>query len=171
MIVCNHITFADALLVSASSRRPIRFIMEAAIFRAPVIRIVARGMKAIPIASSREEPEIYESAFRRIAAQLRAGELVCIFPEGRLTPDGELGEFRPGLKRILAETPVPVIPMALCGLWGSMFSRHSKRVWQRLPRKLRSRVFIRVGEPVPPADADPARLRERVRALRSGYPT
>jgi 1-acyl-sn-glycerol-3-phosphate acyltransferase len=170
LIVCNHISFVDALLVSASSRRPIRFIMEAAIFRVPVIQTIASGMKAIPIASSREEPEVYERAFARVAEQLRAGELVCIFPEGRLTEDGELGEFRPGLLRILSETPVPVVPMAVCGLWGSMFSRQSKSVWRRLPRKLWSRIYVRVGEPVEPIDATPGRLREIVLALRAGLP-
>jgi 1-acyl-sn-glycerol-3-phosphate acyltransferase len=175
LIVCNHVSFVDALVISAACRRPIRFIMENAIFRAPVIRTLATGMKAIPIASAKEDPVVYERAFELAAAALRDGELVCIFPEGRLTADGEIGAFRPGITRILAANPVPVIPMAIVGLWGSMFSRQFRKLWQRLPRKLWHRVIVNVGSVVAPgmvAPGDtapgavaPERLRESVCAL------
>jgi 1-acyl-sn-glycerol-3-phosphate acyltransferase len=165
LIVCNHVSFVDALLISAACRRPVRFIMDNAIFHAPLVSILARGMKAIPITSSRDNPAIYEAAFEAAAAELRGGEMVCIFPEGKLTADGTIGEFRPGLMRILSETPVPVIPIALHGLWGSMFSRFGVKVWQRLPRKLWQRIAVNVGSPVPPDQAQPEDLRERVLAL------
>jgi len=165
LIVCNHVSFVDALAISAACRRPMRFIMDNAIFNAPVIKILAKGMKAIPIASARSDPQVFEQAFEAAAAALRDGELVCIFPEGRLTPDGEIHDFRPGLTRILNETPVPVFPMALAGLWGSMFSRQGKKLWQRLPKKLWHRVIVNVGAMLDPAEADPAELRERVMAL------
>jgi len=90
---------------------------------------------------------------------------VCIFPEGRLTRDGEIASFRAGLTRIVTETPVPVIPMAITGLWGSLFSRRTPKIWQRLPRKLWHRVVVTVGEPVAPQNAEPEALRERVCAL------
>jgi len=90
---------------------------------------------------------------------------VCIFPEGRLTRDGEIAAFRAGLTRIVTETPVPVIPMAIAGLWGSMFSRRTPKIWQRLPRKLWHRVVVNVGDPVAPENAVPQALRERVCAL------
>ncbi len=165
LLVCNHVSFVDALVISAACRRPIRFIMDEAIFRAPIIRTLASGMKAIPIASAREDVTILERAFDLIAAALRDGELVCIFPEGRLTSDGEIAAFRGGLVRILAETPVPVMPMAIAGLWGSMFSRRTPKIWQRLPRKLWHRVVVNVAEPVAPENAVPEQLRERVCAL------
>jgi len=165
LIVCNHVSFVDALAISAACRRPMRFIMDNAIFNAPVIKTLAKGMKAIPIASARSDPQVFEQAFEAAAAALRDGELVCIFPEGRLTPDGEIHDFRPGLTRILNETPVPVFPMALAGLWGSMFSRQGKKLWQRLPKKLWHRVIVNVGAMLDPAEADPAELRERVMAL------
>jgi 1-acyl-sn-glycerol-3-phosphate acyltransferase len=165
LIVCNHVSFVDALAISAACRRPMRFIMDNAIFNAPIIKTLAKGMKAIPIASAKSDPQVFEQAFVAAATALRDGELVCIFPEGRLTPDGDIHDFRPGLTRILNETPVPVIPMALAGLWGSMFSRHGKKLWQRLPRKLWHRVIVNVGATLKPAEAQPAELRERVMAL------
>jgi 1-acyl-sn-glycerol-3-phosphate acyltransferase len=165
LLVCNHVSFVDALVISAACRRPIRFIMDEAIFNALIVRTLATGMKAIPIASAKDDASILERAFELSAAALRDGELVCIFPEGRLTPDGHIGPFRQGLTRILDETPVPVIPMAIAGLWGSMFSRRARKIWQRLPRKLWHRVVVRVGEPVAPAEAEPEVLRERVLAL------
>jgi 1-acyl-sn-glycerol-3-phosphate acyltransferase len=165
LLVCNHVSFVDALVISAACRRPIRFIMDEAIFRAPIVRTLATGMKAIPIASAKEDPTILERAFEMTAAALRDGELVCIFPEGRLTRDGQIAAFRAGLTRILAETPVPVIPMAIAGLWGSMFSRRTPKIWQRLPRKLWHRVVVDVGEPAAPENAAPEKLRERVCGL------
>lgn len=165
LIVCNHVSFVDALVISASCRRPIRFIMDSAIFNAPLIKTLARGMKAIPIAPSKEDPAVYAAAFEAAAAALRDGELVCIFPEGRLTRDGEIAEFRPGLVRILQETPVPVIPIALKGLWGSMFSRYRRELWQRLPRKLWHKVVVNVGAQVDPASVVPEALRSEVLKL------
>jgi 1-acyl-sn-glycerol-3-phosphate acyltransferase len=167
LLVCNHVSFADALVISAACPRPIRFVMESAIFAAPVIHVLARGMKAVPIASRREDPEVYERAFQIVAQELRSGQLVCIFPEGRLTTDGEVGEFRPGLMRILAETPVPVVPMALSGLYDSVFSRRPGRFWGLLLKSLSGHIGIAIGEPVPPAVVTPELLRERVLALRS----
>jgi 1-acyl-sn-glycerol-3-phosphate acyltransferase len=166
LLICNHVSFVDPIVISAACRRPVRFIMEASIFRIPVLNAVFRGMKAIPVAPAKEDPEVYERAFAVVAEELRAGELVCIFPEGRLTADGEVREFRAGMLRILQETPVPVIPMALSNLWGSMFSRYSKQFWRRLPRRYLARITLAVGEPIPPEQATLALLRERVLALR-----
>jgi 1-acyl-sn-glycerol-3-phosphate acyltransferase len=156
------------LVISAACRRPIRFIMENAIFHAPIIRTLATGMKAIPITSAKDDAVVYERAFELAAAALRDGELLCIFPEGRLTADGEIAAFRPGFARILAANPVPVIPIAIVGLWGSMFSRQFRKLWQRLPRKLWHRVIVNVGSVVAPDGATPERLRESVGALYLG---
>lgn len=166
LLVCNHVGYVDALVISAACRRPIRFIMEAGIFRIPVLSGIFRGMKAIPVASAKEDPETYRRAFEIVASELRDGNLVCIFPEGRLTADGEIGQFRPGMMRILQETSVPVVPVALSGLWDSMFSRKEKSVWRRLPRGLWPKIALRVGAPVEPAAASPELLRGRVLELR-----
>ena len=163
LLVCNHVSFVDALLIAGSVRRPIRFVMYYKIFRLPVLNFIFRTAGAIPIAGRNEDIQIYEKAFTRIAHYLKEGELVCIFPEGKLTADGEMNEFRGGVTRILEETPVPVIPMALQGLWGSFFSRDPNmgffhRIW--------SRVVLVAGEAV---DAPtPARLQEVVGGLRGG---
>lgn len=170
LLVCNHVSFVDALVISAACRRPIRFVMESAIFAAPLINVLARGMKAVPIASAKEDREVYERAFATVAMELAAGQLVCIFPEGRLTSDGAIAPFRPGLMRILAQTPVPVVPLALSGLWGSLFSRRARSVWGRLPRKLLARVRIAAGTPVAAQDANPEMLHERVAGLCTDTP-
>lgn len=166
LLICNHVGFVDAIVISAACRRPVRFIMENAIFRIPLLGTIFRGMKAIPVAPAKESPEVYERAFALVAKELRDGNLVCIFPEGRLTADGEIGPFRAGMMRILEETPVPVVPMALSGLWDSMFSRKYGSVWNRWPRRFWARITLRVGEPIDPATADVDSLRQRVAALR-----
>ena len=170
LLVCNHVGFVDAIVISAACRRPIRFIMESSIFRIPVLSTIFKGMKAIPVAPARENPQVYERAFQIVAEELRAGHLVCIFPEGRLTADGEIAAFRPGMMRILKDSPVPVVPMALGGLWNSMFSRKYGALWKRWPRRLWARIALRVGEPVNPANVDVESLRQHVAALRGQNP-
>jgi hypothetical protein len=166
LLICNHVSFVDPIVISAACPRPIRFIMEASIFRIPVLNGVFRGMKAIPVAPAKEDPEVYERAFETVARELRDGQLVCIFPEGRLTRDGEIAEFRAGMMRILRETPVPVIPLALSNLWGSMFSRFSRPVWKRLPRRYLAKITLAAGEPIAPGNANLDTLRNAVVALR-----
>jgi 1-acyl-sn-glycerol-3-phosphate acyltransferase len=124
LLVCNHQSLAGALIITAACRPPIRFVMYYAIFNVPVLSFIFRAMKAIPIAGAKEAPDVLERAYDDIAAALADGQLVCIFPEGPLTRDGELGPFRPGVSGILERTPVAVIPMALPGLWRSIFSRN-----------------------------------------------
>jgi 1-acyl-sn-glycerol-3-phosphate acyltransferase len=166
LLICNHVSFVDPIVIAAAIRRPVRFIMEASIFRIPLLNLVFRGMKAIPVAPAKEDPETYERAFETVARELRDGQLVCIFPEGRLTTDGEIREFRAGMLRILKETPVPVVPMAVSNLWGSMFSRYSRALVKRLPRRYLARITLAVGDPVPPENATLENLRAQVAALR-----
>ena len=167
LLICNHVSFVDPIVISAACRRPVRFIMEASIFRIPFLNLIFRGMKAIPVAPAKDDPAVYERAFNVVAQELRDGQLVCIFPEGRLTRDGEVAEFRAGMMRILKETPVPVIPMAVSNLWGSMFSRFGRSMWQRLPRRYLAKITLRVGDPIAPESADVVGMREHVIALRS----
>jgi 1-acyl-sn-glycerol-3-phosphate acyltransferase len=141
--------------------------MDHRIYRTPLISFVFLHMHAIPIAPAREDPAMMEAAFEEVARALEAGELVGIFPEGRITSSGELCQFRPGVQRIVGRTPVVVIPMALQGLWGSFFSRKDGPAMTKpLRRGLFSRIALLVGSPVAPQDATPERLQEIVSGLR-----
>ncbi len=166
VVVSNHVSFVDALVIAAASRRPIRFVMDHTYFRLPVLNFFCRTVGAIPIASRKDDPKIVEHAFDAVAQALEEGSLVCIFPEGRLTADGDVGPFRPGIERIVERTPVPVVPMALRGLWGSFFSRKDGHAMRRPFRRVWSRIECVCGAPTPPAGVTAPALRERVVALR-----
>ena len=167
VIVCNHVSFVDALIIAAACPRPIRFVMDHRIFKLPIINFVFREGRAIPIASAKEDPALLEKAYEEVANALEAGDLVGIFPEGRITDTGELYPFRKGITRIVARTPVPVVPMALKGLWGSFFSRKDGPAMTRpLRRGLFSKVSLAVAAPVAPAAATPEALQEIVAGLR-----
>jgi hypothetical protein len=166
VLVSNHVSFVDALVIAAACRRPIRFVMDHNIFRIPVLNFVFRTGRAIPIAPRKENPEMMERAFDEVRHALEAGDLVCIFPEGRLTSDGDLSPFRPGIERIVSETPVPVVPMALRGLWGSFFSRKDGPAMRRPFRRFWSRIEVVCGSPISPALATADALHARVLSLR-----
>ena len=166
VVVCNHVSYVDAVVIAACVRRPIRFVMDHRIFRTPVLSFLFRTMRTIPIAGAREDAAMKDRAFAEVAKALAAGEVVGIFPEGSLTDSGELNRFRPGVQQIVQTTPVPVIPMALRGLWGSFFSRsHNGKAMRRL-RGLYLRITLAVGNPLAPAEATPQRLQDEVLALR-----
>ncbi len=170
LIVCNHVSFMDALLVMGSVRRPIRFVMYYKIFNIPLLNFLFRHAKAIPIAAAKEDPALMAQAFEQIDAALAAGELVGIFPEGQITRDGEFNVFRPGVEKILAQRPVPVVPMALRGMWGSLFSRADSALRRmRLPRRFRAHIELAIGEAVTPEQASAAALESKVRALRGDW--
>ncbi len=167
LLVCNHVSYMDAILILGAVPRPTRFVMYYRIFDIPGMNIVFRAARAIPIAGVKEDPELMERAFAQIDAALAEGELVCIFPEGSLTTDGEMAPFRKGVERILATRPVPVVPMALRGMWASMWSRRDSRLHRmRLPRRFRARVELTVGEPIAAELASADALEARVRELR-----
>ena len=167
ILVCNHVSFVDAILLMAASPRPIRFVMDHRIFKIPVLGGLFKLAKAIPIAPRAEDPAAYEAAFEASAQVLREGDLLCIFPEGGLTKDGTLQEFKGGIMKILERQPVPVIPMALTNLWGSYFSRVEKGNAMVRPfrRGFFSRVGLNVGSAIAPADVQPAGLQTKVAGL------
>jgi 1-acyl-sn-glycerol-3-phosphate acyltransferase len=170
VLVCNHVSFVDPIVIAAASRRPIRFVMDYRIYRTPLINFVFRHMHAIPIAPARDDPAMMEAAFEAVASALEAGELVAIFPEGKITDTGELYPFRPGVQRIVGRTPVPVIPMALQGLWGSFFSRKDGPAMSKpLRRGMFSRIALVVGTAIVPAAATPEHLQEVVAGLRGEW--
>jgi len=176
VLVCNHVSFVDAILMKAASPRPIYFVMDHRIFKIPVLGTLFRLAKAIPVAPRSEDPEAYEQAFERAAQVLKNGDLLAIFPEGAITRDGKLQPFKGGIMKILERaqqdgvTP-PVIPMALTNLWGSYFSRieqvNGTQVAMVRPfrRGLLSRVGLNVGTAVPAGQAQPALLYQRVEGL------
>jgi len=167
VLVCNHVSYVDAVVIMAESPRPIRFVMDHRIFRTPFAGWLFRHGKAIPIAPAHEDAAMLERAYDACATALADGELVCIFPEGKLTRDGEINPFRQGVTRIVARTPVPVIPVALRGLWGSVFSRHADARWPRPIKKgMMSRLTLAVGEPLHPEAATPETLQRIVADLR-----
>ncbi|MCB1888375.1 MAG: MFS transporter [Rhodocyclaceae bacterium] len=167
LIVANHVSFVDALVIMAACRRPIRFVMDHQIFRWPILSFAFRTSRAIPIASARVDPDATRRAFDEVGRALDAGELVGIFPEGHITDDGEIHRFRPGVRTILKRNPVPVVPMALRGLWGSFFSRKGGRAMSKpFRRGVFNRIALVAGAPIVPADAAPETLQARVAALR-----
>ncbi|MGE5331084.1 MAG: MFS transporter [Nitrospirota bacterium] len=172
ILACNHVSFVDAVLLMAASPRPIYFVMDHRIFRVPVLGALFRLAKAIPIAPYKEDPATYEAAFERAAQVLRDGDLLAIFPEGGITQDGRLQQFKGGIVKILERArsdgiDTPVIPMALTNLWGSYFSRIERGGAMVRPfrRGMFSRVGLNVGAPVAPAEVQPELLQARVARL------
>lgn len=170
LVVYNHVAFHDWLVVAASLPRLPRFVMHHHHWKYPALRQFFEAFEAIPIAPRKEDPERLARAMRAIDDALGAGELVAISPEGQMTPDGEMQPFRPGVERILARRPVPVVPVALRGLWGSFLSRAGGEPMHELPRRFRAEVEVVVGAPVPPERATAPQLRQRVATLRGAHP-
>jgi len=165
VLVCNHVSYVDALLIAGACPRPIRFVMDRSISEMPGLKWFFRLAKTIPICSPKANTEVYETAFRRIKEELADGQVVCIFPEGKLTQSGNIETFRAGIERIIAETPVPVIPMALDGLWGSFFSHKDGLALTKTPRRFWSRVGLTVGQPKAAESVTAAILEQDVKHL------
>ncbi|WP_045382126.1 MFS transporter [Vibrio campbellii] len=165
LIVANHVSYVDALILMGTSTRPVRFVMNKSISELPVLKHVFRHAGVIPICSPRKCAETYKRAFEQIEQALNNDEVVCIFPEGRLTSNGELGEFRPGVEKILKRTPVPVIPMALKGLWGSFFSHKNGHALTKRPTRFWSRIEVNIGELLQPTMLDRHLLQKEVQDL------
>lgn len=179
VLVCNHVSYVDGFMLTAAFRRPVRWVMWYWIYELPLLHWLFRAGRAIPIAGKKESPELMEKAFAEVKKALSEGELVGIFPEGLITHTGEINPFRPGIDRILDETAVPVVPMALKGLWGSWFSRRGGKAMVKRPRRFWSKIELVVGEPIAPTKAPdggyrhvddiPAVLEREVRALRGEH--
>jgi 1-acyl-sn-glycerol-3-phosphate acyltransferase len=166
VLVCNHVSFVDAMVIGGCCPRPVRFVMYYKIFNAPILNFIFRTARAIPIAGSKEDPQLLEQAYTDIGNALEAGELVCVFPEGQITQDGALNDFRPGVERILARNPVPVVPLALRGLWGSFFSRRYGTAMMSIPRRFLSRIALVAGHPIAAENASASELQQVVAELR-----
>jgi 1-acyl-sn-glycerol-3-phosphate acyltransferase len=166
IVVCNHVSYMDPILLSASIRRPMRFVMYYKIFKLPLLRFLFQHAKAIPIASAREDEQLMNEAFDKVDEELAKGNIVCIFPEGGITRDGEIQRFRPGIEKVIRRRPVPVVPVALGHLWGSWFSRSKGGGVRMIPGRLFAKVPVIIGDPVPASDVTAAKLEILVRTLR-----
>lgn len=166
VLICNHVTYVDAFIISSAVRRYMRFVMYYKYFDMPVLNYFSRKSKTIPIAAAKERPRILKKAFEEIDQTLKEGDLICIFPEGKLTSNGKMNEFKNGIETIVKQTPVPVIPMALTGLWESYFARNPKqKLWGIFPKRFSLLVTLKIGDPVAPEDVDKDDLYQRVKAL------
>jgi 1-acyl-sn-glycerol-3-phosphate acyltransferase len=165
IVAANHVSFVDPLIVGGVIRRPVRFIMYYKIFQLPFLKFIFKTGKAIPIAARDENPEVLEKAFGEIHKVIDEGDILGIFPEGVITSDGKIGPFRKGIENIVSERPVMVVPIALCNLWGSLFSRRDP-LHKRRPYKFRARIELRVGNPIPPEELTASRLESDIRQLR-----
>ena len=165
VLVCNHVSYVDAMIIAGCIRRPVRFVMYHKIYNLPLLKFVSRTARAIPIAGSFENRALMERAFEEVDRALLEGDIVCIFPEGRLTADGAMAKFKSGVERILQRRPVPVIPMCLYGLWGSAFSREKTFILWRIINGIRSRVDLTIASPLAPETATAPVLQDQVALL------
>ncbi|MGV6853229.1 MAG: 1-acyl-sn-glycerol-3-phosphate acyltransferase, partial [bacterium] len=169
IVVCNHVSFVDALIILGSIRRPVRFVMYHKIFAIPILSWVFRSVKSISIAPRKENAELLVKAYEDIHEGLQQGDIICVFPEGSITADGEIHDFKPGIEKMIATDPVNVIPMALSGLWGSLFSRKDKHLIDRRPRKLWARITLNIGPAIPAEQVSAQQLQQQVIQLKKDH--
>ena len=165
VLVCNHVSYVDALILAGCHHRPTRFVMDKSIAEMKGLKGLFKMAKTIPICSPKRDVDTYNRAFEKIKEELEAGNLVCIFPEGKLTKTGEIDEFKAGIERIIGETPVPVIPMALEGLWGSFFSHKDGHALTTIPRRFWSKVQVMADAPIPADQVTASGLQEKVESM------
>ena len=167
VLICNHVSYVDALILAGCIKRPVRFVMYYRIYQLPILSFVFKTANAIPIGGGGEHAGLTKLAFNRVSEALNDGELVCIFPEGKITESGEMDAFKPGVIKILQRNPVPIVPLALRGLWGSFFSRRYGNAMTRwFPRGWFSRIELIAGDVINAPDASLESLYRRISVLR-----
>lgn len=165
ILICNHISYMDGLIIHAACPRPVKFVIDEDIYKIPAVKYWMDYCGVIPISPNRKS---VKKALDAVSEAMKNGELVCIFPEGYLTYTGNMIRFRFGVEWMVKRDNVQVIPLALKGLWGSIFSRkyvHSRFQW--IPRSLFRQVTVKCGEPIPPAKAKVNHLQRVVMKLKS----
>ena len=160
LLLPNHITWIDAIVLQIACPRPVRFMVFEPIYNQPALNWIFRIFNAIPIS-----PKHAKDAIRKAAERIKAGDVVCIFPEGELTRSGTLLKLQRGFEIIARESGAPVVPVWLDQLWGSVFSFHGGKYFRKLPKRVPYPVTVAFGEPVPATEANVALLRERLLIL------
>lgn len=171
VLVCNHVSFVDWLIIAAGVKRPIRFVMHHSFMKIAFLKFFFRGAKVIPIAGFKECQTTLNKAFDSISEELEAGELICIFPEGQITKDGELNTYKTGIEKILSRNPVAVIPMTLKGLWGSYFSRKYGKAASKplvIGKTILSRIQLDIGPAWKPESVSASALEKKTIEMLSG---
>jgi len=166
ILTCNHVSYFDPLLIAGCVFRPVRFVAYYKLFDVPILSFVLKTAGAIPIAGIKENPQILNAAWKSMDAALKNGELICIFPEGGITRNGEMQPFRKGIEQMLKDNPVPVIPMALCGLWGTFFSRFGGKAMSHFPRHLWAKIGLKISNSIPPDQVKATLLFDKTLELR-----
>ncbi|KJG33349.1 MFS transporter [Photobacterium angustum] len=164
LLVCNHVSYMDALLLAGSCPRPIRFLMDRDIYNLPLVKSFCKACKAIPVDAN--DRTSIRNAFSKVSEHLDDGDIVCVFPEGQLTFDGEIAPFMRGIDLIIKRSNVTVIPVALQGLWGSYFSREGGVALLKWPKRFWSQVTIVAGECLSSQEANSQLLYQQVTQLR-----
>ncbi len=164
LLVCNHVSYMDALLLAGSCPRPIRFLMDRDIYNLPLVKSFCKACKAIPVDAN--DRTSIRNAFSKVSEHLDNGDIVCVFPEGQLTFDGEIAPFMRGIDLIIKRSNVTVIPVALQGLWGSYFSREGGVALLKWPKRFWSQVTIVAGECLSSQEANSQLLYQQVTQLR-----
>ncbi|MFV0415174.1 MAG: 1-acyl-sn-glycerol-3-phosphate acyltransferase [Chthoniobacterales bacterium] len=156
LLVCNHVSYLDAVILSAVSPRPIRFLAFSDFFKVPVLGFILRVFGCIPVSELRAK-----DALRKAAEVIKSGEIVCIFPEGKLTTTGNLLELKPGYQIIARRAEVSVIPVQIEGLYGSSMSYVNDKCFRFEPSHLfkRRHIVISISEPLPSENAGPETLK------------
>ncbi len=163
LFVCNHVSFVDALFLIASTDRRVRFMLFAGIYELPYVKPFARILGAIPISSTQRPRDLLKS-LETAGEAIRAGDVVCIFAEGQITRIGQLLPFRRGMEQIMKNVEAPIVPVALDGVWGSIFSFEKRRFVWKWPRRIPYPVTVSFGPAMPPR-ATAAEVRQAVQEL------
>jgi len=165
LLISNHVTYMDGLLIDAAIKRPVRYVIDSYIYKWPGVHHFMKLYRAIPIEPKRDS---IAEALDTAEASLKNGELVFIFPEGQLTFTGNMSRFRFGVEWMAKRVPVPVYPIAIKGLWGSIFSRKYRRSkWKFLPRSFRRKVIVKCGDPIPHEKAKISYMQQKVMRLKN----
>jgi 1-acyl-sn-glycerol-3-phosphate acyltransferase len=168
VLVCNHVSFVDWLILSAMIKRPVRFVMYYKFLEIPFLKYLCKQAKVIPIAGAKEDPKLLAEAFDKIAATLEDNEIVCIFPEGQISRTGELNEFKTGIEKIIARNPVPVVPMALIGMAETFFGYSGGKALFRAPKHWMKKISLVIDVPIPASRVSAVGLQEKVKSLSGG---
>lgn len=167
MIIANHVSWIDAIVLSAAQTRPIRFVMDREIYESRWLHLIFKLMRVIPICST-DPPKKIVTSLRQARAALDAGELVCIFAEGTITRTGMLREFKSGFTKITKNSDYKIVPAYIGGAWGSIFSYYKGKLLSSLPNKFPYPISIHFGDPLP-SDSKPSYIRQKVMELSCDY--